>query len=373
MKRTLDFLIGSPLIFLFSFFKKSPIKKNNFKKILIIKLAAVGDAILLAPAIKTLKEKFPEAEIDWLISPSNSQIVKAITPVHHVIVVKVNHLLNILKTIFDLRSKGYDLVIDFEQWSRGSVLMAYFSGIPERIGFNTQGQHRSGLFTDSIPKRFDQHEIENFMDLVRIKAPHALTPSLELHEDLFSKNLLEEVVLDLKSNKKNKLNILIHPGCGFDGTPREWPLENYAVFINWVHKNKSAQFFLTSGPEEIIKVKKLMKLIQYKAVDLGGKLGWLQMLSLVKKMDLVISGNTGVMHLAAALQIPQIALHGPTNPVIWGPKNSRSKTLVSSCPACPCLKLGFEYHALDQSCMKQLSIEDVKASFAELIDNNVSI
>jgi ADP-heptose:LPS heptosyltransferase len=82
---------------------------------------------------------------------------------------------------------------------------------------------------------------------------------------------------------------------------------------------------------------------------------------------MVVSGNTGVMHMAAALRKKQIAIHGPTNPIIWGPLNPHSKIVMSPCPNCPCLKLGFEYHTKDQSCMRKIDVEQVKNAFIELM------
>jgi heptosyltransferase-2 len=65
------------------------------------------------------------------------------------------------------------------------------------------------------------------------------------------------------------------------------------------------------------------------------------------------------MHLAAAIGIPQIALHGPTNSVQWGPLNSNAVVIRTSCPECPCLDLGSEYHRTDGYCMAQISVDEV--------------
>ena len=90
------------------------------------------------------------------------------------------------------------------------------------------------------------------------------------------------------------------------------------------------------------------------------------MIPLLKRMDLLVSGNTGVMHLAAGLHRPQIALHGPTDPRLWGPLNDRAKVIQTSCPDCPCLRLGFEYHRSDDACMRKISVAEVQKAIENL-------
>jgi ADP-heptose:LPS heptosyltransferase len=79
------------------------------------------------------------------------------------------------------------------------------------------------------------------------------------------------------------------------------------------------------------------------------------------------------MHVAAGLKKKQVVLNGPTNSQIWGPLNPNARLIQSSCPQCPCLKLGFEYHTYDGSCMKKIEIEEVKSTILSLIDNKRAI
>jgi ADP-heptose:LPS heptosyltransferase len=120
-------------------------------------------------------------------------------------------------------------------------------------------------------------------------------------------------------------------------------------------------------PEETKKTADLNRLIQNVATDFGGKLSWEGTISLLNDVDLVISGNTGIMHLAAALKKPQIALHGPTSDVLWGPLNSKARAVKTPCERCPSLKLGFEYHEDPMSCMNKIEVDQVKQAVESLI------
>jgi ADP-heptose:LPS heptosyltransferase len=93
-----------------------------------------------------------------------------------------------------------------------------------------------------------------------------------------------------------------------------------------------------------------------------------KLIALLSLAHLVVSGNNGVMHIAAALQKPQVALHGPTNSRKWGPLNPKAVVIRSSCPDCPCLDLGFEYHRTDGFCMEQISVEEVFQAAKKLME-----
>ena len=165
-----------------------------------------------------------------------------------------------------------------------------------------------------------------------------------------------------------QLRVLIHPGCGADGLPREWPLARYAELAEWLLTTHNAQILISGGPEEKHKTAELTRRLKGEAIDVGGKLSWNGVISLVNLVDLVISGNTGVMHIAAALRKKQVALHGPTDPLLWGPINPNAIVIQSSCPVCPSLRLGFEYHRKNQSCMALIGAEEVKAAVTRILE-----
>lgn len=371
--RNLDYFIGIPLTYFFSLFSSR--RTHTFlppDKILIIKLAAAGDTILLVPVLRALRTAYPDAQIHWLVSTANAALARGVPSVDKVIVWS-RGIGSLLPLVAQLRSQKYNLIFDLEQWSRGTGLLSFFSGAPIRVGYDTPGQYREKLYTHTIPKRFDRHEIHDFVSLLSIPKPLQCNLTFELPVSDAGTNELNEKASFLFDKNKTRLMILIHPGCGSDGLPREWPLENYAVLAHWLQKKYQAEIILSGGPEESFKTMALRKLLSGRAVDLGGKLSWPGLIALVQKVDMVISGNTGVMHVAAALQKKQIALHGPTDPKIWGPLNPHAKIIQTDCPKCPCLKLGFEYHTRDQSCMRRIQVDAVKSTVSSLIDNNKGI
>jgi len=368
VKRYVDFVVGVPLVQLLGLLSRRSVPTGEIKKVLIIKLAAVGDTVLLNHALSNFRKVHSDIELHWLVSPINQTIARLCADVDRFFVWP-GGVATLPALVNTLRRERYDVVFDLEQWSRGTALLSYFSGAPVRIGFDTPGQHRAALFTDSYLKKFDQHEIDDFYAVLSQSGTLPRDHALSLKIPSESSAALEAAGLSRFVGSK-KLKVLIHPGCGADGLPREWPLPSYGVLAHWLLKNKNAELVLTSGPEETAKAAQLNRLLSGAALNMGGRLSWTDLIALVSKVDLVISGNTGIMHIAAALSKKQVALHGPTNPLLWGPLNSKAVIVASSCPKCPCLKLGFEYHAADQSCMAFIDVETVKQAVSTALGDS---
>lgn len=364
--RVLDFLVGVPLVFLGSFFGRKEPPPGSISRILVIKLAAIGDAILLIPVLQQLRKAFPSARIDWLCSPINESVARQAAGVDELIVKRSNTPVELWRLAKKLRARRYDAVIDAEQWARGTAILSFLSGAPVRCGFDTPGQHRAGLFTRTEKKTFSRHEIDEFTALFAKLGPVDGSRSLSLKETDAGRRELEDKVPEIMGVTKRPL-VLIHPGCGEDGLPREWPLERYAAIGKALEKDYSALLLLSAGPDDQNKTKNLNNLLDGKAVDLGGRLSLEGSFSLVNRADLVISGNTGIMHIAAALGKPQVAIHGPTNPLLWGPLNPKAIVIQTNCQDCPCLKLGFEYHRRDGACMERITVDEVKKAADRLL------
>lgn len=372
MKRTVDYLLGVPIVSALRLLKRKKTKPpRDVRSILVVKLAAAGDTILMVPFLRALRDRFKEAEIHWLVSPINGSLAKTIPYVDRVWTLRSFRWPDIKKTVRDLSSRRFDLVFDLEQWARGTAILSYWIGGRYVVGFNTPGQHKHGLFDKAVPKKFDRHEKDEFLSVLDGIVGNRAGGSLELWETETGKKEWDQSVP--AEWKRAAFKVLIHPGCGRDGTPREWPLANYAVLGNWLINRYGASIFISGGPDEKRKGDALHRFLNRKALNLAGSLGWEGALTLVNKMDLVLSGNTGLMHVAAAFGKKQVALHGPTDPKLWGPLNENARVLQSSCPRCPSLKLGFEYHRRDQSCMGKIPLESVKKTVESLIDNQPRI
>lgn len=370
MNRRLDRLVGVPLLAALSVFAaRSPRIPAAPARILVIKLAAAGDTVLLVPTLRALRRKFPDAYIHWLVSPVNEALARTVPYVDDWTAWD-GRFGSLPELVARLRRLRFDVALDFEQWARGSALLAFLSGAPVRLGFDTPGQARAGLFTRAYRKSASRHELLEFFAVASLLGELTEDATLELWETEAGRLELLRATSGHDWDSEGRPRVVLHPGCGADGAPREWPLERYAVLGDRLARARGARLFVTGGPDEAAKTGRLARALHGKALDLGGKLSWPGTVSLVGRVDLVVSGNTGIMHVAAALRKPQVALHGPTNPLLWGPRNARARVLQADLPAGPSLVLGFEYRREDRECMKTIPLDRVDEAACALLDES---
>jgi ADP-heptose:LPS heptosyltransferase len=368
VNRRLDRAVGVPLAAALSpFVRRGGVLPAAPERILVIKLAAAGDTVLLVPALRALRRRFPRARIHWLVSPINEDLARTVPYVDGWSTWD-GRAGSLAGLVADLRAHRFDVALDFEQWARGTAILALLSGAPFRIGFDTPGQERARLFTHTLPKSSSRHEVLEFLALASTLAELTDDPTLELWETEAGRLELQRATAGHDRESAGGPRVVLHPGCGADGGPREWPLERYAALGDRLIRARHARLFLTGGPDEVAKTARLARELAGRAIDLGGLLSWPGTVSLVSRCDLVVSGNTGIMHVAAALGKAQVALHGPTNPLLWGPRNPRAVVLRADLPHGPSLVLGFEYLPEDRGCMETIPLDRVADAAFALLD-----
>ncbi|MFN3966704.1 MAG: glycosyltransferase family 9 protein, partial [Endomicrobiia bacterium] len=210
-----DIIFGIPLLIffgLFKIFRRKPQKYKKINKILIIKLSALGDTILLIPVIRTLRENYPDSKISMVITDINRAIAEKCNYINNTFEFKpqkfIKNPLELLEFIKKIRNEKFDLAIDADQWLRISALLSFFSRAKIRIGFKTKGQFKHFAFTDAILHKRDQHELECFFDLIGPLNLEIKNKSLEFN---IEKNKLIEADVLLKSigiNKNEKFIII---------------------------------------------------------------------------------------------------------------------------------------------------------------------
>ncbi len=369
----IDYYIGIPLVWLLSFFvgghRSADLRKLQPKRILVVKLVALGDAVLLIPSLRALRKQFPDSEIIYFGTSLTENIIKQFPEyVDRIISLDVVRLGKspsyAVEMISNLRLLEFDVVFDFEQWTRLTPLLIAFANIPVRIGFKTAGQHHHYLYTHTIERIHNRHEAESFLSLVELFNQQSSSNELELKVNQVKKEKVKEWLRSKGWSEAKKL-VIIHPACGTHGFPREWSPKNYRQVVEHLQNMNDILFIVTGTESESVVMNEVCEsktpLLQYSIKDSE------EFVVLLSIANLFISGNTGAMHLAAALKIPQVALHGPTNADIWGPINPNVVVIKSSCPHCPCLDLGFEYHRTDGYCMEQMRVEEVVTACERLL------
>ncbi|MXV74010.1 glycosyltransferase family 9 protein [Candidatus Poribacteria bacterium] len=335
----LDRYVGIPLCGMLSLFRRRDSVSYTPKKILFIQLSALGDTILAVPTIRAIRQAFPDAELTMLASPTNLNYLANCPYIDK----QLSFRMPMYRLFAVLRREQFDWAIDLEHWPRLSALLAYMSGAPVRIGFQTKGQYRHFLFTETVQHVQGRHEVRNFLDLATRLGCSTQELTLETWCGAAARTWVREVLVQ-EQVAPDVPFVVLHPEAGRRGEPRRrWLQESYVALADALIARYGVQLVLTGAPNEVHLSEAIAARTQQRAVVLAGQTDVNQLAALFSDAVLVVSGNCGPMHLAAATGTPVIGLHGPTNAAQWGPWSRDASIVRAALPCSPCLNLGFEY------------------------------
>lgn len=365
LNKLLDQIVGTPLILALALFARlRPARRqpDSPKNILVVKLAAVGDTLLLIPSVRSLKRQFPDAAIVLLATSVNADLAELFPQYFSEILILdvravVRNPILFIRFLRRLRKGRFEMALDFEQWALVTPIVLELARIPWTLGFKSKSGFRHLLYNTSVLRQSEQHEAKNFLNLAQATGAKNGKPELELPVRI---DLAQETEKYLRGRgwRGGQPLVLIHPGCGSHGFPRQWPISSYnELCLKLITSHNPFFVFTGLGREKELADELAQHFVSSSTA--WDKPGLQELIALLSLADLVVTGNNGVMHLAAALKRPQLALHGPTNAKKWGPLNERAVIIESSCPGCPCLDLGFEYHRTDGFCMTQIAVDEV--------------
>lgn len=344
--RFIDRYFGIPLIFILGFFKKKQSDIPPIKSIALLKTAAIGDTVLLEAIIRDIKKTFYNVRIVFFVGSSNYEVAKIITEGFSNIDVVKLPIKNPLKAILTVRQYDFDVWLDFGAWPRLNALLSFFANAKFKVGFKTENQYRHYIYDVVVEHSKEIHELFNYKHILsKIGIYGANLPQIR-------------VVTNVKKDAKL---IVIHmfPG-GSRSYLKEWPESYWVQLINHL-TSKGYSIALTGATADRDHALRVYNRCERRELIevVAGKLPLKDVTLLLNKSCLVISVNTGIMHLASALNCNLVALHGPTSSKRWGPLNKNSIAISSPLPCSPCLNLGFEYGCNENRCMKAISVKTV--------------
>lgn len=347
--RLLDRYLGILVIGILRPFKRKKSFGEKVHSVGILKTAAIGDTVLISAIAADLRKKYPAASIIFFAGGSNFEFAKTIKEFDEVILLPVN---NPLKAARLIRQYQFDAFLDFGPWPRLDAILAFFSKSAFTAGFKTAGQHRHYLYDQTATHSNTQHEMENFRNLAGIiglksdSLPHLAADAGE------SQGIVNE----------KRHFVVFHPWPGgVKSYLKEWPLQNWAELARRMMRF-GYHVFITGAPADLEKSRQIVNLVEGGAASitsLAGKSSLSDTIALLSRADLMVSVNTGIMHIGAALDVPLIGLHGPTSPRRWGPLGKKSVVISARIPGCGYLNLGFEYPPDPPDCMGAITVEEV--------------
>lgn len=349
---------------------------NTPKRILVLRYRFIGDTILTVPFLRNLRYAHPDAWITWVVSPGTTEVVSGIPYVDELLVwdpVTIHSdsggthgtLARKWAFIRELRSRKFDTAYILKR-SFGSAVMALLSGARRRVGFATEG--RSLLLTKSVPYRHDQHEVQNFLDVLRADGIPIVDDQLEAwltpEEKQFADQFLHNAGL-----KPGELLIGIHPFAA--NPPRAWHLDNFIELAKRLSHQYQARIIFFGGPRDREALPAIRAgLEQHPALEALGSTTLRQTMALLSRCRLLVCNDSGIMHLAASLNVPLVALFGPQSPVKFGPWGKACRVIYSDFPCSPCKQKFFKECKPSPrgrpECVEAITIEQVQYAVSTL-------
>jgi ADP-heptose:LPS heptosyltransferase len=350
--RLLDRYLGIPLVFVAGSFRRKRVIPDSPRKIGLLNTAAVGDTVLMSGPLADLRAAYPHAKIVFLSGPNNYEAASLLEGTDAVIELPVFSPLAAIKTV---REQKIDLLLDFGPWCRLNAIIAICSGAGFIAGFRTRAQGRHFGYDLVVDHSDNAHELENHRGLIRslgILPKHL--PSLR-REQFENQSLFD----------CSGRFVVFHlwPG-GSAAKLKEWPVGRWVALSEDVAADRYDVVFTGATNQRVLNdsvIAEVKPSLRPRMRNAAGA-SLRETAQLLTRAELVVSVDTGVMHMAAALDAPLVALHGPSSPQRWGPVSEKALVLEPPLSGCGFLNLGFENLRHAPACMNAISYGKVKTA-----------
>jgi ADP-heptose:LPS heptosyltransferase len=348
--KTIDRLLGGTLARLLGFATAASAPKPlpAIRTVLIIRPGGMGDAVLLIPMLRALKDRFPSAAIHLLAERRNAGIFDLV-PELGLKVYCYDRAGEFLRVLFD----RYDVVIDTEQWYRLSAVAARLIRAKIRSGFATN--ERRNLFNLPVPYDQNRYEAENFLSLLE-----AVTGKPAVFDP--DKPFLKIPGSVTRAQK----TVLIAPGASY--REKQWGIGKFRRLTEWL-LDQGWSVGLIGGPDD---AREAATIAQGLSVEnWAGRTTLIETARRIAAAALVVGGDSLVIHLAAAVGTPTIALFGPTPPKQWAPRGKAHRLLYHPPECSPCSRFGhIPPCPFDVECLKRITVEEVEEAVVKMTKNH---
>lgn len=297
--------------------------------VLLIQLKRIGDLILTVPAIAAVRKIFPDAEITLVVAHGSRELLPAIPGVDHTFVARGR--ISDAVSWFSIGRKKFDYCLDFSRTDR-SAFLTFLSGARSRITYDTVRREpvRQLAYNQFIPSQVrTAHTVDYHLALLAPLGVHEASPDIHLALPPAAQEKADAIIAQQQLGENF---ILLHPGSA--RAEKFWKARCWAELANTFPASNGLRFALTGGPGamEQMHIAQIKPLLRQPVVDLSGQIDLLVFAALIQRARLLVTIDSAPMHLAGALQIPQVVLFGPTNPYHWRPRGTPALILQGNSP-----------------------------------------
>ena len=323
----------------------------------------IGDAVMTTPALSALRAHYPEAEIVMLANPLVAELFRVHPAVDRVMVYdrKGRHrgLGGFLTMVSELRREKFDLAVLLQN-AIEAALLAFVARIPSRAGYTTDG--RRLLLTAPVtvtPEDKKRHHTDYYLELLRRLGIEGGDGRLCLTTSGDEQSWADDVL-------GCERVIAVNPGAAY-GSAKRWLPERFAEVADQLAERYQARILLTGGPGEKEIGRDIAAAMKHDVINMVGQTTVRQMMALLANSSLLVTNDSGPMHVASAFDIPIVAVFGSTDHTTTCPASERVRIVRKETNCAPCL---LRQCPTDHRCMTAIEASDVIEAACELLDKS---
>ena len=354
-----------------------PVPMEQVQRILIIKPSSLGDVVNALPFLSSLRQRYPDRYITWLVEEEAAELLLGHPLLDRVIVsgrrrwgreVRIPFrgsaaLREIAALIAELRQGRYDLVVDLQGLLK-SALMVLCAGARFRVGLAGAREGSGRALTHVVPlPPGPLHAVDRYLEAARFLGADPLSKAF-VFPSRPDDEARAEALLAEAGVRPDRLVIALNPQARWP--TKLWGEERFARLGEILARRYGARILVIGSSSDLPLARRLASRMDPAPFVAAGRTDLKVLIALLKRIDLLVTVDSGPMHLAAALGTPLVALFGPTDPRLIGPYGGDGVVLRVPLPCSPCSKRRCQIEA-DRLCMRSISVEEVAEAASSLL------
>ncbi|MEW6162054.1 MAG: glycosyltransferase family 9 protein [Nitrospirota bacterium] len=335
-------------------------------KFLVISTTGIGDTLWGTPAIRALKETYPECYIGVLTNPAGFELLRENPNIDGLFIFRrgLKGILSLPILLRALRQKRFEIVFIFHASDRIIWPISFLTGAAEIIGIEGQNKGLDFVLTRRLAPQNNIHGIEARLNLINLIGAETSNKSISIYLTEKDRETAERFLRD-NGITQDTLLVGLHPAA--QKPFKCWPQENFITLGNTLTERFKCRIIITGDSGE----KALADMVSLKindSITFAGKLTIRETAALIERLNIFITNDTGPMHIAFALKTPTIALFCPTDPKLCGPYHTERVVIIEKPKTCnPCIGKKCD----TPRCMEQIKVEEVLESVKSLLNSKI--
>jgi lipopolysaccharide heptosyltransferase II len=325
------------------------------RHVLFVRPGGIGDAVLLVPTIRSLRKAFPGVVVDVLAERRNSEVFQLCSEVDR------TWCYDLPRELFAVLRGRYDIVVDTEQWHRLSAVLSRLCRARVTVGFATNERFR--LFSHVVSYSHHEYEIQSFFRLLEplgvsiSRGAEMRVPFLHVSEPprIRAGELLGEF--------SGEPLVAVFPGASIP--ERRWGPERFAGLALKLTKAR-IKVVVIGGKQDSPDGKRIASVVG--CADLIGRTSLVESAAIIEKCDVLVSGDSGILHIGVGFGKPTVSLFGPGIAEKWAPRGAKHIVLNQKLPCSPCTRFGYTPKCpRGAKCLQAISVDEVTAAVLKLL------